>query len=444
MSSAPNADNTLGAYVLDAPLGQGGMGTVYRARNRITGELRALKVIRTEHASNVAFRARFLREMRLAAAIHHLNVVQVYEPAMEGDALLLPMEFVDGPTLRERLTGIDGRPQALPLDETLAILAALCDGVAAIHAHGVIHRDLKPGNVLLARGADGVLVPKILDFGAAKALIARDDEEQTDTGVAIGTVFYMAPEQAMGRRDIDARADVYALGVIAYQLLTGRRPYESDEQVSALVRLLRREPFPTLRELVPTIPLAVGSAVMGALRWERDARVASAADFAAALRAVDIGASVSTAEPSPEPLDSALVEVVEPDSMLPVERGASPPRVVAPRRRAWAVVALAALVAIAVLTARRPSPLVARAVSAPLPASAPRPPSPPPTPAQVEPPVTQPLTPPPETALVEAPPVDASAQAEPAPAPRRTRRSRRHRRHRCRPSPGVVCPPEGF
>ncbi|MBK6535138.1 MAG: protein kinase [Deltaproteobacteria bacterium] len=279
---------TLGAFLLEGRVGQGGMGTVYRARNRITGEARAVKVVRPEHAANDELRARFVREMRLASAVDHPNVVRVYEPSMEGDTLILPMEFVEGITLRAHLRSGDGAPRRLGPDEALALAIPLCDGVAALHALGVVHRDLKPPNVMLVRSPDGALVPKVLDLGAALDLSGSD--EATRDGLVVGTPAYMPFEQAAGRRDLDARADVYALGVILYEMLAGRRPYDGDDSQSVLAKVIQRLPFPALGTLAPELDRGLAALVDRALAHDRQVRPADAralADTAARSTARD-------------------------------------------------------------------------------------------------------------------------------------------------------------
>lgn len=326
----------LGAFTLEAPLGRGGMGAVYRARNVLTGESRALKVILPTHLEDPDARARFVREMRIAASIDHPNVVRVFEPALDGETLLLPMELVDGMNLRQHLTNALGGARRLLPDEAIPLLVGICEGVAAVHAKGVIHRDLKPANVMLVRGADGALAPKVLDFGAARRADGAD--EHTALGIAIGTPQYMPPEQLRALKDLDARVDVYAIGVIAYELLTGRRPYEGAAE-EIMAKVFTRERYPSPRELVPTIPDGLDAVILRALAYERDARFESVRALCDAL------APRAPIHATPEdPRSSELV--VERPSQTPTHR----PRAAL----ALAAVALALIVATAFL--RRPSP----------------------------------------------------------------------------------------
>ncbi|RZO60845.1 MAG: serine/threonine protein kinase, partial [Sandaracinaceae bacterium] len=208
--------------------------------------------------------------------VRHPNLVEVYEPSLDGATLFLPMELLQGATLCEH-------SRAAPLPEAAVVewLAAAADGVQALHDAGIIHRDLKPLNIFMTEGP-GRYVPKVIDLG-----VAREEAESvlTQTGVVVGSPRYMAPEQAAGRKNIDGRVDQFALGVIAYELLTGRRRYLEDDTGNTLSKLLRGEPFPAPRELRPSLNLALDQVVMRAMSYDRDDRFASVRDFASALRA---------------------------------------------------------------------------------------------------------------------------------------------------------------
>jgi serine/threonine protein kinase len=288
----------LGAFRIVRFIARGGMGEVYEAENTITGSRRALKVVRSELLGDADMRARFVRETALASHIKHPNVVEAWDPMLENGSVVLPMELLEGESLAERLS----RAAPLDIDEALGIAAAIADGVAAFHERGVIHRDLKPGNVFLARTAGG-LVPKVLDFGAARVL---GDERQTITGHVVGSPAYMAPEQAMAARDLDGRVDVYALGVILYAMLTGRRPYESDEQGSAIAKLIQRRGFTPLEVLRSSTDEQTRALVSRALAWERDARWPSMRELGQALR-VTLASRVGAA-----PRDSLTAPSVAP------------------------------------------------------------------------------------------------------------------------------------
>lgn len=427
MPDEPLAPGTkLGAFVLGPRVGQGGMGAVYHARNRITGEVRAVKVVRPEHAANDDLVGRFMREMRLASAIEHPNIVRVYEPSMEGDTLILPMEFIDGVTLRAHLRTSAGTPRRLTSDEALDLVIPICDGVGALHARGIVHRDLKPPNVMLARGLDGVPVPKVLDLGAALDLSGGD--EATRTGLLIGTVMYMPFEQASGRRDLDARVDVYALGVILYEMLTGRRPYDGADTQSVLASVIQRLPFPEVRTLAPEIEPALADLIDQTVSHDRGARPADARALAAALRVIQ-RADRAGGPLTPE-ADSSQV-IVE-HSVPPTARAS-----LAVRIAAGAISVIAAALVVASIVKGAPatstSPGRVRPDRFVVPVA---------TPVLRVVPVVQQLAPTPaEVVPARAPPpasdsVGADASVRPAVSPRPATR-------RCRPRPNVICPPRG-
>jgi serine/threonine protein kinase len=266
----------LGAFEVLSTLGRGGMGAVYRVRNRITGDQRALKVILPELAAQPQFVDRFVREIRLAMAVDHPNLVRVFEPGMDGDRMFLPMELLLGESLATRLK----RERCLTVDAALELLRSIGSALSALHARGILHRDVKPSNIFLAQEA-GQIVPKLLDLGAGKEVGGSD--EMTSTGLAIGSPHYMAPEQASGRKDVDVRVDQYALAVVAYQLFTGARPYENDDTGHVLAKVLSGAPYRMPRELRPDIPAGVEAAVLRAMNRDRDARFPSVDAFVSAL-----------------------------------------------------------------------------------------------------------------------------------------------------------------
>ena len=241
------------------------MGAVYRVRNRVTGDPRALKLILPELAASPEFVDRFLREIRLAMAVEHPNLVRVFEPGMDGARVFLPMELLEGESLAARLQ----RERTLPVGDAVVILHAVGLALAALHARNIVHRDVKPSNIFLAKEG-GRVVPKLLDLGAGKQVGVRD--EATVTGHTIGSPHYMAPEQAAGRRDLDARADQYSLAVVAYEVLTGSRPYENDETEHVLAKLISAAPFKRPCELRPDIPREVEGAILRSMSRDRDAR----------------------------------------------------------------------------------------------------------------------------------------------------------------------------
>ncbi|MEX2271617.1 MAG: protein kinase [Vicinamibacterales bacterium] len=241
MTLAPGS--RLGAYEVDALIGTGGMGEVYRATDTRLHRAVALKVLPESFAADRERVARFEREAQLLASLNHPNIASIYgiEPTDAGQALVL--ELVDGPTLADRIA--EG---ALPIAEALPIARQIADALAAAHDHGVIHRDLKPANIKVRD--DGTV--KVLDFGLAKAVAPDDDSESgaahsptitaaTRYGVILGTAAYMSPEQAKGKT-IDRRSDVWAFGCVLYEMLTGSRVFEGEDVSETLASVLRAEP----------------------------------------------------------------------------------------------------------------------------------------------------------------------------------------------------------
>ena len=221
---------TISHFDLREALGAGGMGVVYRAEDTRLGRAVALKFLLPHYNIDSSAKARFLREAHAAAALDHPNLCAVHEIGTSDDGwLFLAMAFYEGETLRARLT----RDGALPVPEVLHIARQIAEGLEAAHAAGIVHRDLKPGNIMLL--PDGTV--RILDFGLAKAR----DQSLSETGARLGTVSYMSPEQVRGER-VDGRADLWALGVVLYEMLTGRKPFGGDEDVAIVHAILHGEP----------------------------------------------------------------------------------------------------------------------------------------------------------------------------------------------------------
>jgi eukaryotic-like serine/threonine-protein kinase len=300
----------LGAFEVLASLGQGGMGAVYHVRNRITGDMRALKVILPELAASPEFVDRFVREMRLAMAVEHPNLVRVFEPGMDGDTMFLPMELLAGESLASRLK----RDRWLKVDTAVGLLQAVGSALSALHARGILHRDVKPSNVFLAQEGEQI-VPKLLDLGAGKEVGGID--EATATGLTIGSPHYMAPEHASGRKGLDARADQYSLGVLAYQLFTGARPYENDDTGHVLAKVLSGAPYKTPRELRPDIPTGVDAAVLRAMNRVREDRFPSVDAFVETLASQSFEPSVSSATTQLVSTPQAAVPAVSPPQAGP-------------------------------------------------------------------------------------------------------------------------------
>ena len=245
----------VGDYTVVKLLGKGAMGAVYLARVS-EGARYAVKVMDPDAAQkNPDFRKRFLREGEFAIKIRHPNLIPVHRVGEDPETGLcyLVMDYLPGGSLADRLNS----RKRLPLEEAVAIVAQIADALEVAHRHGVIHRDIKPDNIMF--DADGI--PKLADLGVAKFTDGDSKTTVTTTGMIIGTPAYMAPEQMMDSRHIDARADVYALGVVLYEMLAGRRPYEGSTAVELLAKAIKGEPLPDVRTLRPEVSAALSYAL---------------------------------------------------------------------------------------------------------------------------------------------------------------------------------------
>ena len=276
-----------GRYEIQGFIGGGAMGTVYRALDRELDEVIALKVLKKELAGAHGILERFRREVKLARRVTHKNVARMFDIGDDGGDRFLTMELIDGESLSRRLS----RYGRLSFREVAALTKDICAGLAVAHEAGVLHRDLKPDNVIVAK--DGRAV--ITDFGIARAVAGGDS--QTAVGVFVGTPLYMAPEQVEGIAELDARADLYALGAMMYELLTGEPAWQRPSLVAvAAARLLSPPPDP--REKVPDLPDDLRALVLHLMARQPDDRPKSAAEVVQALSAYE---SVPVPQPSEPP-----------------------------------------------------------------------------------------------------------------------------------------------
>ncbi|HEU4582102.1 MAG TPA: serine/threonine-protein kinase [Polyangiaceae bacterium] len=264
-------------YRLVRVIGSGGMGTVFEAESASVGRRCAIKFLRAELAGGARAASRFEREARLLARLEHEHITAVFDFGWFDERTpYFVMEYLDGQTLRERLR----RSGPLPVELSLELIGQACRAMARAHAQGVVHRDLKPDNMMLSEHSDGRPWLKILDFGVARSL--QLDAQLTPTGAELGTAHYMAPEQARGAREVDARADVYALGAILYEMLGGRRVYEGASYNEVLFQVLT-QPHVPLERLLPSCPPPLLAVVERCLRKDATERFADAAELLAAL-----------------------------------------------------------------------------------------------------------------------------------------------------------------
>ena len=311
-----------GAYRLDGLIGRGGMGVVYRAEHVHLGRTVALKLLAPELGENEDFRARFLRESRIAAALDHPSVVTVYDAGDIDGILYIAMRYVRGTDLAAVLKG---RAPLAP-NQALAIVEQVASALDAAHENGLVHRDVKPANVLI-EGERCYLT----DFGLTKQTTGPATA-LTRAGQYLGTPDYMSPEQAEGS-DVDGRTDVYALGCVLYECLTGARPYPRDSDVAVLYAHLR-EPPPRATEVRPELPRAIDAVIATAMAKDRDVRYATCGRLLAAARTALSRPSTTTPRPTAvaEPPPTAAPEraVAAP---APAEPSAPPARLRVHRRR---------------------------------------------------------------------------------------------------------------
>src|SRR5277367_611795 len=299
-------------YDILAEAGHGSMGNVYKARDRETGEVVALKLLKPEIASDQTMMERFKNELLFARKITHKNVCRVHEFNRIGGIAYTSMEFVEGESLRSVLNRFGGLPQRKAID----LVGQICSGLKEAHAQGIVHRDLKPENVMI--DAQGNV--KIMDFG-----IARSMEAVTRlTGSMVGTPAYMAPEQ-VGGKPVDYRTDIYSLGLMMYEIFTGTQAFQADNAVAVALKQMREAPVPP-HEIEPTIPAAIERSILKCLEKEPARRFQSIGDLEAAIRPTGTPAKASAAAAALAPASpgrgAAPTPVFYPDAA--VQRRSSP------------------------------------------------------------------------------------------------------------------------
>ena len=300
--------DSFGDYEVLEEIGRGGMGVVYKARQKSLDRIVAIKMMREARLSSESDRGRFLAEAESAARLKHPNIVTVYEVGNQNGLPFIVMEFVEGRNLSQRLSEGPMQPR-----QAARLVAVVARAVQQAHERGILHRDLKPANILLGKDEGGrmkdetmrnssfILQPsslqaKVTDFGLAKRLTVSPDgirDWRTQTGAIVGTPGYMAPEQATGRKDLTPATDVYALGAILYECLTGRPPFLATNPIDALMMVVEQEPVPP-RMLTAGIERELEMICLKCLQKPPELRYATSAEFAADLEAYLAGEAVSS------------------------------------------------------------------------------------------------------------------------------------------------------
>jgi serine/threonine-protein kinase len=329
--------STVGDYQIIDILGAGGMGKVYKVRNVISDRVEAMKVLLPDLGNAPELADRFLREIKVQASLEHPNIAALHTALRVDNQLLMLMELVDGETLEHKLKA-GPLPVNLAVDYIRQVLAAL----EYAHARGVVHRDIKPANMMLT--PTGVV--KLMDFGIAKA---SGDHKLTMTGTTMGSLYYMSPEQIKGAATLDARADLYSVGVSLYELTTGKRPFDGDSQFAIMSAHLEKVPLPPI-SLDPSMPQALNDAILMAVVKDPNARFQTATAFRNALGVVAGAADPRPAAgipPAPIPVPGPTPPVAIPPAPYMV----APTQPLARRSHRGVWMALGALAAGAVVVA---------------------------------------------------------------------------------------------
>ena len=364
-------------------LGQGAMGEVFLARDPLIGREVAVKTISAAHAQGEEARERFLREARAAGALSHANLVTIHEFGEDDGMLFLVMEYVPGEDLHALIA-----LKALPPKEILEVLAQVCDGLGYAHAKGVLHRDIKPSNIRVARPG-GKLQAKVMDFGIARI----SGSDFTGTGTLLGTFGYMAPEYIQTGRP-DPRSDLFAVGVILYEALSGDRPFKGDTTATVLYRIVHDTPPPIDAKALVGVSPAVRAILAVALAKDPGDRFQSAEEMAKALRAA--------MDPTWRGLGTGAATVA--GAVLPTARIALPPVAAPPRKRTGWWIAAGLLAATGTAAVFWPKPVPTAVTSSATPAAPPQVQAPPP-PEPANPPEVKPEPAPvPKAAPKVAPP----------------------------------------
>jgi serine/threonine protein kinase len=295
-----------GRYQIEELLGQGGMSSVYKAFDPNLQRMVAIKLVHSHLSNNQEFVRRFEVEATAVARLRHSNIIQVYDFNHDNNIYFMVLEFVPGETLQQRIKRLNASGRQLPLDEALRFTIDICKASDYAHQRGMVHRDIKPANVMLDVNGNAIL----MDFGIARIM---GGQQHTATGAVLGTALYMSPEQIQGLHP-DARADIYSIGVMLFESLSGRPPFEADS-VMTLMMMHMKDPVPDIEMMHPGIPHALKVIINKALEKDRANRYQSAADMAAELQKVLDGLTVKPAKQEPASF-ATMLEIV-PDEPAP-------------------------------------------------------------------------------------------------------------------------------
>ncbi len=276
----------VGDYEIIQILGVGGMGRVYKVRNTLSDRIEAMKVLLPDLEGTPGFADRFMREIKVQAALNHPNIAALYTAFRADNQVLMLMEYVEGTTL-EKMMDAGRIPIEKALDFTVHVLSAL----SYAHERGVIHRDLKPANMMIT--PDGLV--KLMDFGIARM---TTDRKLTQTGSTLGSLYYMSPEQINGAADLDSRSDIYSLGVTLYEMITGTRPFQGDSGYKIMAAHLESKPLPPV-QASPDLPRGLSEIIMQSLEKDPEKRFQSADAFRTALQYIQGPDRTLTAVPPP-------------------------------------------------------------------------------------------------------------------------------------------------